>query len=492
MIFSLGQIARASFCEKGLNPRAGKPSMELRLDGVGPLQRQIYSALRQRMETGALAGGSRLPGSRLLARDLGVSRGTVVAAYEQLVAEGYCNVRGRAATRVAQTLPRGRRHDARPAPPGVSHAIRWRAGDDTFLFDLRSGLPNPADFPHSVWARLLRRELKRHAAAAFDYPHPEGLPRLRQAVAAHLQQWRGLPCSAERVLITHGSQQAFSLIARALLPAGLAVAVEDPGYHGFSQAVRATGVAVRPVAVDDSGIVVDDLRDGDLSAVYVTPAHQFPTGVLMSAPRRRALLDWAEHAGSWIIEDDYDSAYRFDAPPLAPLKEHDDAGRVLLVGSFSKTVFPDLRLGYVVAEPATIEVLALLKNLDDAGSSGLYQAALAAFLDEGHYQRHLRRSLRHLARRRAVLIGAVSKHFGGRARVLGAQSGLHVVVDVGLTAAQERELVRRARAHGLGLHALGAFSQSGKARPGLLLGFGRLEEDSLQRAVALLHRLVRA
>jgi GntR family transcriptional regulator / MocR family aminotransferase len=464
--------------------------MELHLDGVGSLQRQIYSALRQRMESGVLAGGSRLPGSRLLARDLGVSRGTVVAAYEQLVAEGYCNARGRAATRVAQTLPRVRAHEGRRLPPAVPHAIRWRAGDDAFLFDLRSGLPNPADFPHAIWARLLRAKLKQHATAAFDYPHPEGLPQLRQAVASHLQQWRGLPCGPDRVLITHGSQQAFSLIARALLPAGLAVAVEDPGYHGFSQAVRAAGVAVRPVAVDDAGIMVDDIRHGDLSAVYVTPAHQFPTGVLMSAPRRRALLDWAENAGSWIIEDDYDSAYRFDAPPLAPLKQYDDTGRVLLVGSFSKTVFPDLRLGYVVAEPATIEVLSLLKNLDDAGSSGLYQAALAAFLDQGHYQRHLRRSLRHLARRRGALIDAVVEHFGDRARLLGAQSGLHIVVDVGLTAVQERELVRTARSHGLGLHALGAFSQSGMLRPGLLLGFGRLEEGSLQRAVALLHRLV--
>jgi GntR family transcriptional regulator/MocR family aminotransferase len=214
--------------------------------------------------------------------------------------------------------------------------------------------------------------------------------------------------------------------------------------------------------------------------------------VILSAARRRALLDWAHGRDTWIVEDDYDSAYRFGAPPLTPLKGDDVAGRVLLVGSFSKTVFPALRLGYVVAPPAQLRLLALMKNLDDAGSADLQQAVLAGFLEDGHYQRHLRRSVRNNARRRRALIEALQHAFGGRLRLVGAASGLHLVADLGLDADQERRVVRAARRRGLGLYAQGAFSHGDQAHRGLVLGFGRLEPDALRHAVAELAAVVAA
>ncbi len=459
--------------------------MDIPLSDHGSRVQQIVDTLRGRIESGVLPAGTRLPGSRTLARDLGVARGTVVAAYEQLEAEGYCRARPRAGVRVVDVLGGSpRRRSGRP--PAEPHPIRWRAEPEHLPWDLRFGLPNPGDFPGDVWLRLLRRASRDLGGDVFNYPHPEGLPRLRQAVAAHLRAWRGMACEAEDVLIVHGAQQAFGLIARALLPAGLPVAVEDPGYQGFSQAVRSAGLQVEPVPVDGAGLDVDRLARRRVSAAYVTPAHQFPSGVLLTAGRRRALLDWAATADALVIEDDYDSAYRFGAPPLAPLRQQDATDRVLLVGSFSKTMFPGLRLGYVVAPASLRQPLALLKNLDDAGSPPLYQAALAAFLEDGHYHRHLRRSLRRNGQRRGALIAALRGHFGDRASVLGGASGLHLVVDLGLGAAAEQRLLRSARERGIGVYAQSSFSHGGRHVPGLVLGFSRLEVDQFPEAVARL------
>jgi GntR family transcriptional regulator / MocR family aminotransferase len=464
--------------------------MELALTGSGPVARQIYLALRARIASGSLAAGTRLPGSRALARELGVARGTVAVVYEQLQAEGYCVALPRSSTRVADLVPRQVPLEAEAPARPTPHPIRWRSERGRLPFDLRFGLPNAGDFPDPVWSRLARRELARRPADAFDYPHPEGLPRLRVAIAAHLRRRRGLDCSAADVLITQGAQQAFSLIARALLPPGVAVAVEDPGYRGFAQAVRTAGLALAPVPVDAEGLRVDVLHGLPVSAAYVTPAHQFPTGALLSAGRRRQLLGWAEARQAWIVEDDYDSEYRFHAPPLEPLKSLDGDGRVLLVGSFSKTVFPSLRLGFVVAPPQQLQALALLKNLDDAGSATFPQAVLAGFLEDGHYERHLRRSLRRHGARRAALLDALQARFGHRARILGASAGLHLVVDLGLTARQERAVVSAARRQGLGLYACGAFAQGDDEATGLVLGYARLDEEALRRAVDLLHRVV--
>jgi GntR family transcriptional regulator / MocR family aminotransferase len=465
--------------------------LDIMLSGEGSRTRQVFAALKTRIESGELPAGTRLPGSRALARELGVARGTVISAYAQLESEGYCETRPRSGTRVVglPALVDG------AAPPAASRArtrrrqpLRWRVEPARPELDLRCGLPSDVDFPHAVWARLARRELHSGIRERFSYPDPEGLPRLRVAVAEHLRRRRGLPCSAAQVMITQGAQQAFSLIARALLPIGVPVAVETPGYLGFSQAAQAAGIDIAPVPVDEQGLVVESLPE-NVSGVCVTAAHQFPTGVIMSASRRRELAAWAEARDTWIIEDDYDSDYRFDAPPVEPVKVLDRGGRVLLVGSFSKTMFPDLRLGYVVADPEQLQVLALMKKLDDAGSSSLGQAMLAAFMEDGHYQRHLRRSQRALAERRRTLIQTLTAHLGDGIKVLGAPAGLHLVLDLGLTAEQEVALVRLAGHRGLSLHAQASFARGGAAG-GLVLGYARLGPDAMAAAAALLARLV--
>jgi GntR family transcriptional regulator / MocR family aminotransferase len=459
------------------------------LTGQGSLTRQVFVALKTRIESGDIGAGTRLPGSRALARTLRVARGTVVSAYAQLESEGYCRTRARSGTRVVDLPPLAGDPEAAAARARARvRMTQWRSGVSTAVFDLRPGLPSETDFPLGTWVRLARRELQRDAAQRFSYPEPEGLPRLRQAVAEHLRRQRGLPCTADQVMITQGAQQAFSLIARALLPIGVPVAVEDPGYLGFSQAAQAAGVDLAPVPVDDQGLMVEALPE-QAGGVCVTPAHQFPTGVILSAARRRALLAWAESRQAWIVEDDYDSDYRFDAAPVEPLKLLDRTGRVLLVGSFSKTVFPDLRIGFVVADPEQLQVLALMKNLDDAGSSTLNQAALAAFLEEGHYLRHLRRSRRSLGLRRRALLDALGRHFGPAARVTGAPAGLHLVLDLGLTEEQEESIIRLARHRGLALQSQRAYSR-GAPSPGLVLGFARLEPDQLDAAVGRLAGLV--
>ncbi|MFU8815346.1 MAG: PLP-dependent aminotransferase family protein [Pseudomonadales bacterium] len=468
--------------------------MELVLAGVGPLARQVFVALKRRIASGELPAGTRLPGSRELARKLQVARGTVVSAYRQLEAEGYCETRPRSGTRVSQLPVLTAASAAAGAPQTQRQPLRWRLDSARPELDLRPGLPSAADFPHTAWARLARRELARGAQERFSYPDPEGLPRLRVAVAEHLRQRRGLACSASQVLITQGAQQAFSLIARTLLPVGVPVAVEDPGYPGFSQAAQAAGVDVAPVAVDRYGLVVERLRGMTVSGVCVTPAHQFPTGAILSASRRRELLGWARARDAWIIEDDYDSEYRFDAAPVEPLKQLDGHGRVLLVGSFSKTMFPDLRLGYVVAEAEQLQLLALMKNLDDAGSSTLNQAMLAAFMEDGHYARHLRRSVRAVAQRRRALMAALTHHFGGAVTFQGAAAGLHLVADLGLSTDQERAVVHLAGHRGLGLYAQQSFAREGgrenDAGAGLVLGFARLEAQQFDEAIARLARLV--
>ncbi|MEQ8484149.1 MAG: PLP-dependent aminotransferase family protein [Pseudomonadales bacterium] len=463
--------------------------MELTLSGRGRLADQVYQALRDRIQSGALPAGTRLPGSRALARSLGLSRGTVAAAYERLQAEGFCDAVLRSGTRVA-SLGEAAVPAAAAAGGGVAHRMRWRGDPEPPRYDLRAGLPNVADFPMAVWSRLARQALRQPRRELFDYPHPEGLPALRVAIAAHLRRRRGLEVSAAEVLITQGAQQAFSLIARGLLPAGVPVAVEDPGYLGFGQAARAAGLALWPVPVDGDGLQTAALARAPVSSVYVTPAHQFPTGALLSASRRRALLAWAEHRDGWIIEDDYDSEYRFSAPPMAPLKQLDRAGRVLLVGSFSKTVYPGLRLGYVVAPLAVLESLALLKNLDDAGSGNFDQAVLAAFIADGHYERHLRRGQRRHAARRAALVAALQSEFGNAVRIGGAEAGLHLVADLGLSPARERAVVAAARRQGIGLHGVGAFAQRSGAARGLVLGYARVDDDSLHEAVRILGRIV--
>ncbi|MBX3706000.1 MAG: PLP-dependent aminotransferase family protein [Pseudomonadales bacterium] len=466
--------------------------MDLVLSGAGSLAEQVYAALRARLEAGTLRAGDRLPASRTLADVLGVSRGVVVGAYERLVAEGYLAARIGDGTRVLFDGSTTRRPAERVRPRGVERLpavelpIRWDRPSPAAL-DLRSGLPNTDDFPHAEWARLARRCLGAERRPAFDYPAPGGLPELRSAIAGYLRRQRGFACEPAAVIITGGAQAAFGLALGALLPPASRVAMEDPGYGGFAVAVRAAGHRLVPVALDGEGLCVDLLDRSGAQAVHVTPAHQFPVGTVMSAGRRRALLDWAaERRGRLVVEDDYDSEYRFDGPALEPLKALDADGRVLLVGSFSKTVLPGLRLGFIVAdEDRAAELIARAVTLD-AGLPTFWQRVVALFIEEGHFERHLRRSRRRNGERRGVVVDAVRARFGRNVRLVGDSAGLHVTLDLGLDRTAEEAVVRLLRERGVRLHVVSDFARSGRWQPGFMLGYSRLDAARLRTAVDLL------
>ncbi len=460
-----------------------------------PVSARIGAGLKAQIAQGVYPPGSALPSTRALAAELGVSRTTVTAAYDQLVAEGYLETRPGARTRVAAgilpgpspdaaapTPPQrlsafGRRLVAEPAPPAVpAPAIDFRYGD-------LSG----DDFPVLAWRRALNAALLRRPAR-LGYGDPRGLPALRAALQAYLWRARGVSCGPDQIVVVNGSQQGIDLCARLLVDPGDRVVMEDPGYGTARRAFAAAGAALLPVPVDAEGLQTGRLAGiGPARLAYVTPSHQFPLGGVLPAARRQALLAWAEACGAAIVEDDYDGEYRFDARPVEALVSLDRSGRVIHVGTVSKTLSPQLRLGYLVVPPGLSEAFAEAKRLADRQSPGLEQAALAEFLAEGGYERHLRQVRRRNAGRRAALLAALAESFGGAVRVEGAAAGLHLVAWFDrLPAAAEAGMAAAARAVGIGIYPVGPLYQDAAARPdraGLLLGFAGSEPDVIRTGI---------
>ncbi|WP_145008198.1 PLP-dependent aminotransferase family protein [Pseudomonas oryzihabitans] len=450
------------------------------------LARQLYLGLRERILGGELAAGVRLPASRELARLLGLSRNTVTAAYDQLLAEGFLDSRpgdGTYIAPVAQALagPAAATRTAPPSPASVPPGAPCA---------FRVGLPAMDLFPFATWARLQQRFWRQPEPALLGYREPGGEPRLRRLLCAYLRQARGLVCTPEQILITSGAQQAIELCARLLLAPGALVAMEDPGYRAAGLALQSGGARLQGVPVDAAGLQVERLADQpDCRLVYVTPSHQYPTGAVLSLPRRLALLDWARQADGWIVEDDYDGEYRYQGAPLAPLAALDRHGRVLYVGTFSKIAFPGLRLGYLVAPPALVpELLALqragIRHLDSAT-----QTVMADFIEQGHFQRHIRRMRRAARSRRDALLAGWPQVAGCAAPGVPV-AGLHLCLPVsGL--AREAELVAQAAAVGVELNPLSRYWLPGgptppDARAGLVLGFAAVPEARIVEALARL------
>ena len=491
--------------------------------GDRPMHRQLYAQVRDAILSGRLAPGVRLPATRVLAEELGCSRNTVVNAFEQLHAEGYLEGRTGAGTFVSGVLPdhllspsetpRTKAGPQRPAARGLS-----RRGQDLAALARPSvpvaraftpGLPDVAHFPFDVWGRLLGRIWRRPSA---DLLHPgsmAGYPPLRAAIARHLRSVRGLPCDAEQVLITAGAQQALDLVARVLIDPGDAVWLEEPGYAGLRNALAAAGARLVPVPVDAEGLVVTEGRrlapDARLAAV--TPSHQYPLGVTLSLSRRLALLDWASERDAWVLEDDYDSEYRYGGRPLASLQGLDasraDGGRVIYVGTFSKVLFPALRLGYLIAPPDLVTPLSqALRSLDDSASS-IAQPALARFIDEGHFASHLRRMRRLYAARQDALLAAAERYFEGLLQLAPDAAGLHLVARLGPALrgrVSDREVEREASAAGIAVGALSTYYATAEAADrlscqGLLLGYAALDEAEIdgnaRRLAAVLRALAR-
>ncbi len=413
--------------------------------GVGvPLHRQLYEGLREAILSGRLRPGARLPSTRALAADLGASRNTVLAAFGQLLAEGYVEGRVGAGTTVASTLPETllRAHpEARAAErpgrrPRLSRRGALLVGTRAALArgavaarPFRPGLPGLELFPFDLWTRLVARRWRRVPRQLLDYGDPAGYAPLRDAIAAYLREARAVRCEAGQVIVVTGAQQAVDLAARVLLDPGDTAWVEDPGYPGARGALVAAGIRLAPVPVDGEGL---DVGRGARQApharlVYVTPSHQYPLGVTMSLHRRLALLEWASRSGAWILEDDYDSEYRYGGRPLAALQGLDTAGRVIYVGTFSKVLFPSLRLGYLVVPPELVDAFVAARALADRHSPSVTQAALADFIDGGHFARHVRRTRALYAERQAALVRAVRRALRGLLDVTPAEAGMHLL-----------------------------------------------------------------
>ena len=479
--------------------------MFLQLDDTGPRYLQLARALKQAILDGRCAAASRLPATRGLARELDLSRNTVLAAYEQLAAEGFiegkvgsgCYV---ASFAQAQRAPVVTPQSARARRPALARrGKRAEALYDRAIpgrqhrglrYNLQYGLPMTNPQLASAW----RRELNHAAAhAQTDYPDAQGLPELRREVCAYLARRRGIVCAPEDVLIVAGTQQAFALSADVLVEEGDRVIFEDPHYQGARQLFQARGAKVVACRVDQDGIVTDALPTKGARLAVVTPSHQFPTGAVLSLARRIELLARAERSGCWIIEDDYDGEFRFDARPLAALKSLDRADRVIYIGTFSKVIFPALRLGYMVLPPGLRQAFVAAKWLTDRGCPAIEQAALARLIGSGAFERHLRQAAKVLKARRNALLVALRRHAGDFVRVADSSAGMHILAWLPRhTHAQAQALVAQARERGLGLYLIAPYFLKAAPQPGLLLGYADLPPADLQAAMKIFGECVRA
>ncbi|SEG70976.1 transcriptional regulator, GntR family [Thermomonospora echinospora] len=454
------------------------------LAGRGDLATRIYRQLLDAVLDGRLRAGERLPSTRELARRLGVSRNTVAVAYDRLTAEGFLVGRVGAGTFVCeQPLSQARPRNA-PAGGGVRPRALWESLADLAghaeppPYDFRVGMPDPALFPLETWRRLIARELRRSSLPS-GYAEPAGHAGLRAAIARYVGVARSVKAGADDIIVTQGAQQALDIIARVLVEPGCRVAVEEPGHRPARLLLQSLGARVTGVPVDSEGLDVARLpRDARL--VYVTPSHQFPLGTPMSLARRAALLDWAERNDAVVIEDDYDSEYRFEGRPLEPLQSLDRYGRVVYVGSFSKTLLPMLRLGFLVAPASLRPALRAAKRLTDWHGDPISQGALASFLDEGLMARHVRRATREYAVRRTKILTGLREHLPGLLQPVPSAAGLHLCARLAPDAAVDLEgVIAAAHASGVGVDSLADYCGEHPAQAGLMLGYGGIRPSEI-------------
>lgn len=466
----------------------------LQLDGQGALYEQLARALKLAILNGRFAAGARLPSTRTLSATLGVSRNTVLGAYELLCAEQIAVAEAGSGTRVASIVSSAQKpHTPGPIPPPSRYAARGRklgpvtlAGtrrQSSFRYDLQYGTPMMSAGLFQSWRRKLAAAALR---AGPGYPSPAGFAPLREVISDYLSRRRGVACSANNILIVGGTQQALSLVARAVLNERDTAVIEDPHYQMAFHTLLAHGARIQATRVDREGLVTSELPARGARLIYLTPSHQFPSGEVMSFARRVAVLNYAAKHGSWIFEDDYDSEFQYSGRPLPALRSLDLADRVIYVGTFSKTLFPSLRLAYMVCPASLHSDLLQAKRLADLGCAAIDQAALATFLKGRQFEKHLRKSAAELRRRREALLKGLQRHAGAHIEVAESQAGMHIVVWLRrLTYSDLDRLIETARMLGLGIHPIHPYYQARPSRPGLLVGFAGVSVGQIEKATEL-------
>ncbi len=474
-----------------------------------PLFRQLEDQIRAAVRSGRLRPGERLPSTRRLASELGIARNTTKSAYNQLIIEGYLVTARGSGTRVAHDLPEQLLHapggpaetTKRARPISLSRSATQALTVRSWMITETSGPTRPfrahtpaSDaFPRQIWARLMTRRLRSMSRSLLERVDPRGYRPLREAVAGYLGSARGVACDAEQVIITAGAQQAIEIIAKLLLEPGDHVLMEDPGYLPAKVLFEAASATVIPIPVDGEGLDITALDKSLPTArlVYVTPSSQFPLGVTLSLARRSALIDWAEQNGAIILEDDYNGEYRYAGRPLPALHGLAPQGRVLYIGSFSKLLFPALRIGYVVVPPHLVDHFAAARWLIDRHSPPLEQAVLTDFIDEGHFARHLRRMRTLYAERQAALVEATKKDLAGVLEVPPADAGLHLIgwLEAGVC---EPRLLQAAAQAGVELSPTSLYGIQRAPRSSVILGYAPFSEREIARATQSLARALEA
>lgn len=465
-----------------------------------PLYRQLYEQLRNIILNGQLAPGTKLPSTRGLSDELSIARNTVLNAYDQLLAEGYLKGRVGSGTYVASELPdellqvrananlsgisnRATRTLSRQGDL-VSRSSVSEPHDFAVPKAFRPGLMAMSVFPFKLWARLWGRQWRRRSLDLLGYGDPTGYRPLRLITAEYLNATRGIRCDADQIIVVAGSQQALSIATRVLLNEDDVVWMEDPGYPGAHAAFRGAGARVIPIPVDTQGLDIEHgvLHGDNARLVYATPSHQYPLGVTMTLSRRLELLDWSRRSNAWILEDDYDSEFRYTGMPLAALKGLDTEGRVIYIGSFSKMLFPSLRLGYMVVPPDLVDTFAATRALIDRGSSSLDQAVLAEFISEGHFTRYVRRARMLYAERQEALVDAAIDKLGGMLEVPPSDSGMHLVgwLPEGL---DDLIAYKKAAQHNVEAPPLSVYYTEPPERGGLLLGYTGVDPCEIKEGV---------
>jgi GntR family transcriptional regulator / MocR family aminotransferase len=473
-----------------------KLNITLIKDSDLPLYRQIYAAIQRDIVAGRLRAGERLPPTRRLAAQLGVARVTVGQAYAQLEAEGLLVSRVGSGSFVAEAFEQ--LETAGTTAEFTPHFSTWgkrvlslepggpRASESRGSIDFGFGRSFPHIFPYDVWRRLLARYLSTDDAMLSRYGSVAGFYPLRQALAAYLSRWRGVVCRPEQVVIVSGAQQALDILARLLLSKGTEVLVETPGYTDAYALFQVHGARLTALPVDEAGLPVERIPEkSQARLLFVTPSNQFPQGGTMPLARRLALLQWARQHEALIVEDDYDGELRYDGQPLGALQGLDRDGRVFYLGTFSKVLFPALRLGYVVLPESLIRPFLQAKSLLDRGAPTLMQAAVADFINEGHFERHLRHLRQSYGERRQVLEAALQSQLGNRVSWTAVPAGLHIMLHLD-SQLDEVDVIRRAAAAGVNVYPGSTYYVRQPSPPAILLGFSGLNQADIEEGVARL------